>query len=616
MNKIVIPSHNGIPKITMVQKKTLPVRNVIIACVFAGFLLFPFLMSHNPVKSAHNPVSIDTTAALSQYGFYLQEISAKANVDFIHHSPVLDKLFNPILPEISSMGAAVSVCDYDADGWNDFYVTDSRFGFPNCLYHNLRDGTFRDVAQELDIADLNIKGSGVSMGSVWSDFDNDGYEDLFVYKWGKPQLFRNVGGKRFEEVTEKSGLPAWMNANTAIWFDYNSDGYTDLFIGCYFPETVDLWHLKNTRVLTESFEYAQNGGRNYLLENNHDGTFRDVTFSVGLNTTRWTLAAGAVDINRDGYPELVIANDYSIDEFYINDHGKRFIEKSNSAMIGFSPKSGMNVSFVDAENKGNFGIYISNITEDGVLIQGNNFWVPVQSEGKVVYENAARRMGIENGGWSYCGQFGDLNNDGYSDLYLANGYISGKKGTDYWYDYAKVTGGNAAIISDVRNWPAMEGRTHAGYQQNKIWMNQGAAFFTDAANVVAEKESYDSRGVALADLWNRGTLDVIVANQNNRLQIYKNHVKQDNKWLDFELTGTKSNRSAIGAIIDLYYNNQVQSQVVTGGIGFCSQNQRRLHFGTGKEKADSAVITWPGGRKQSMAALPVNSLIKIAEPND
>lgn len=286
-------------------------------------------------------------------------------------------------------------------------------------------------------------------------------------------------------------------------------------------------------------------------------------------------------------------------------------------MIGFAPKSGMNVSFGDVSNNGKFGIYISNITEEGVLLQGNNFWVPENKNGKVIYENLARLFGIESGGWSYCAQFGDLNNDGFLDLYLANGYISGEKGTDYWYDFAKVTGGNAAIISDIKNWPAMNGRSHSGYQQNKIWLSEGSAYFTDVSGLVAEKESYDSRAVAFADLWNRGTLDIIVANQNNKLLIYKNHIVPHHHWIAFHLEGSTSNRSAVNAIVELHWGSKTQTQVVTGGIGFCSQNQRRLHFGLGNHsKVDKAVIIWPGGKKQTIENPESNRLIVIKEKHD
>jgi hypothetical protein len=587
-----------------------------ITVLFVGFLTIPVLLARFSRKSSDTS-AMESETALKKYGFYFREVSKEAGVDFVHHSPRLDPQIDPILPHIASMGASVSVSDFDRDGWNDLYVTNSAFGFKNALYHNQKDGTFADVAERTGVANLNIEGYGVSMGAVWADYDNDGFEDLFVYRWGRPELFKNNEGKSFTNVTEKSGLPSWINANSAIWFDYNADGLVDLFIGGYFREDVDLWHLKTTRILTESFEYSQNGGRNYLFKNTGNGVFSDVTMEAGLTSTRWTLAAGAADLNCDGYPELFIANDYVISEFYINNKGEKFIESGEKALIGLSPKSGMNVSFGDTYNKGQFGIYVSNITEEGILLQGNNFWVPVEEKGKSLYANLAGENGIESGGWSYGAQFGDLNNDGFVDLYVANGYISGEKGTSYWYDYSKVTGGNAAIISDIKNWPAMNGRSQSGYQENKIWLNNGAGRFSNVAKYVAGDESYDSRAVAMADLWNRGVLDVIVSNQNNRLLIYRNNVSSNNHWIAFELEGKESNRSAIGAIVDIYWGTNTQSQVVSGGIGFCSQNQRRVQFGLGHHpKVDKAVIIWPGGKKQTIENPEINQLISIKEKHD
>ena len=585
-----------------------------VAIVFIGILALPVYLEKRVEETRTPEAEIDTLAALGQFGFYLEEVSDLANARFEHQSPRLDPQFDPILPQIASMGASVSVADFDRDGWNDFYVTNSRYGSKNALFHNQRDGHFEEVAESMGLADLNRKGTGVSMGAIWADYDNDGYEDLFVYKWGRPLLFRNENGTGFKDVTENSGLPAWVNANSAIWFDYNSDGYVDLFIGGYFPEDLDLWKLDHTAVLTESFEYSMNGGRNYLLENQGNGSFRDVTAGAGLTSTRWTLAAGAADMNGDGYPELVLANDYGIDEFYFNEQGKRFRESGEESAIGFSPKSGMNVALGDTYNQGHFGIYISNITEEGVLLQGNNFWVPEKGNGKLVYRNLARQHGIESGGWSYGAQFGDLNNDGYQDLYVANGFISGKPGTSYWYDYSKVTGGNRAIISDIRKWPAMEGRSQSGYQQNRIWINTGNGFFYDVAGKVAGKQTFDSRSVALADLWNRGVLDVIVANQNDRLVLYRNHVDPVRHWIAFELVGTGNNLSAIGSIVNLWWDSQVQSQVVSGGIGFSSQNQRRLQFGLGNASGvDSVEVRWPDGTRQVVHQPEINKLHTITE---
>ena len=598
----------------MREKNYTLLLRIIVTAVFAGMLAIPVLLGNLSRKSAEGAHAMAKETALNKFGFYFQEVSRQSGVNFTHHSPKLDPRIDPILPQIASTGASVSVCDFDNDGWNDFYVTNSCFGYKNALYHNQRDGTFIDVAESMGVADLNKEGSGVSMGAVWADYDNDGYEDLLVYKWGKPELFKNEQGKRFTNVTDKSGLPGWINANSAIWFDYNSDGYVDLFIGGYFPEDIDLWHLKSTKILTESFEYSQNGGRNYLFKNTGKGTFIDVTAETGLTSTRWTLAAGAADVNRDGYPDLFIANDYGINEFYFNEKGIKFHENGESTLIGLSPKSGMNVSFGDVYNKGQFGIYVSNITEEGILLQGNNFWVPIGEKGKNLYANLAQQDGIEAGGWSYGAQFGDLNNDGFIDMYVANGYISGKKGTSYWYDYSKVTGGNKAIISDIKNWPAMKGRSQSGFQKNRIWLNDGSGHFNDVSKYVADNESFDSRSVAMADLWNRGVLDVIVANQNNRLLVYKNTVNIENHWIAFELEGTRGNRSAIGAMVELYWDSKSQLQIISGGIGFSSQNQRRIQFGLGKSsKVDKAVISWPDGKQQILQNPEADQLIKIKE---
>ena len=587
---------------------------IIVIIVFIGFLSLPLYFSYLSKQSQLKKKAIASAFSQKQFGFFLEEVSEKSGINFIHQSPKLDPKFDPILPQIASMGASVSICDFDNDGWNDIYVTNSLYGTKNALFHNQKNGTFIDVAEKYGIADINKKGTGVSMGSVWADYDNDGYEDLFIYKWGRCELFKNNKGLEFINVTENSRLPKWINSNSAIWFDYNLDGNIDLFIGGYFPENIDLWNLTSTKVLTESFEYAKNGGRNYLFKNNGDGTFVDVTDNLGLTSTRWTLAAGAIDINNDYYPELIIANDYGIDEFYINEKGKKFVESSNNTMIGFSPKSGMNVSFGDVNNNGKPGIYISNITEDGVLLQGNNFWLPVIENQKILFVNTAKQKGIESGGWCYAAQFGDLNNDGSIDLYVANGFISGKKGTNYWYDYSKVTSGNSAIISDIKNWPAMRGRSQSGYQQNRIWMNEGSGHFYDVSKYVIDDEEYDSRAVALVDLWNRGVLDIVIANQNNKLLVYKNNVDPKNQWIDFKLEGVESNKSAIGAMVKLYWNDKIQTQLITGGMGFSSQNQRRLHFGLGQiSKIDSAVILWPFGREKTIISPEIRKIHRIKE---
>jgi len=590
---------------------------ILLIVLFVALLATPIVIKQlSARRQASTAAKLDANTALTRYGFHFAEVAQASGVNFVHQAPTLDQQLDHIMPQVASMGAAVSVVDFDRDGWADFYVTNSGEGSKNALYRNLGNGSFSDVAPQMGVADVNQAGTGVSMGAVWGDYDNDGYEDLFLYKWGRPELFHNDAGRAFTQVTEKAGLPSWVNANTAIWFDYDSDGRLDLFLGGYYAEDVDLWHLKTTKMMPESFEYARNGGRKYLFHNLGGGSFEEVSGKAGIDTRRWALAATAADLRGTGHPDLFIANDYGISELYFND-GKQFREVGKQTGVGFSPKSGMNATVGDVLNHGRYSIYVSNISEEGVLIQGNNLWVPKEgtSGDSVQYDNLARDMDVEIGGWSFGAQFGDLNNDGSQDLYLVNGYVSADRNKNYWYDFSKIAGGNSTIISDAAHWPAMEGRSLSGYQQKRVWLNDGSGKFVNVAVAVGVADNFDGRSVALVDLWNRGVLDVIVANQKGPLLIYKNAAAPENAWVDFELEGSASNRSAIGAQVKLFWNGQQQVQQVSGGSGFCAQNQRRLHFGLGKNpRVEKAEVRWPSGKTQTIENPTAGQIHKIKEP--
>ncbi len=587
-----------------------------LAVFFVALLAAPAVIKRISAGRDADRSKIDAKTALARHGFYLEEVSHAAGINFVHQSPKLDPKLDAIMPEVASMGASVSIVDFDRDGWPDIYVTNSAIGSKNALYRNMHDGTFKDVAEEMGVADVNQPGTGVSMGAVWGDFDNDGYEDLFLIKWGRPELFHNDRGRGFTRVTEQAGLPPWINANTAIWFDYDGDGLLDLFVGGYYSEDIDLWHLTTTRIMPDSFEYAKNGGRKYLFHNLGNGKFEEVSAKLGIDSRRWALACAAADLRGTGHPDLFISNDYGVSELYFND-GKRFHEAGERTGVGFAPKSGMNTAFGDILNQGRYAVYVSNISEDGILIQGNNLWVPKEGTAGdgIQYQNLARDFGVELGGWSFGAQFGDLNNDGTLDLYLTNGYISLDRHRSYWYDFSKVAGGNSTIIGDAKNWPAFEGRSLSGYQSKKVWLNDGAGKFVDVAQAVGATDVYDGRSVALADLWNRGVLDVVVANQNGPLLLYRNTVAPENHWIEFELEGSTSNRSAIGAEVTLFWNGQQQVQEVSGGSGFAAQNDRRLHFGLGKSpQIQKAVIHWPSGKVQTIDIPAADQLHKIKEP--
>jgi len=580
---------------------------------FAGLLATTAVLGRATPERGRES-SADTGEAKARYGFRLEEVSRKAGIDFVHEAPTLHGSLSHIMPQIASMGAGVSVADFDGDGWSDLYVTNSREGSKNRLYRNRQDGSFEEVAERVGLADLNQTGTGVCMGGIWGDYDNDGYEDLLLYKWGRPELFHNDGGKKFTRVSETAGLPAWCNANSAVWLDYDRDGRLDFLLAGYYPDSLNLWDLKSTRMMPESFEYAKNGGRKYLFRNEGGGRFRDVAAEVGLDSSRWALAVSAADLRGTGYPDIVIANDYGVSEFWANDGGKRFREIGAQTGIGKSPKSGMNVAFGDIMNQGQFSIYITNISETGVLIQGNNLWVPSTPGPDLQYQNMAEAMKVELGGWSFGAQFGDLNNDGFQDLFLTNGYVSASRDKSYWYDFSKIAGGNTAIIGDAKNWPPMEDMSLSGYQQKRVWLNDGGGEFKDVAQMVGVRETYDGRAVVMADFQNRGALDVAIAHQRGPLLLYRNDLQPGQGWIGFELEGTRSNRSAIGAQVRVFWNGQQQVQQVSGASGFCAQNQRRLHFGLGKDpKIEKVVVRWPSGQEQTLPAPESGKLHRIKE---
>ena len=595
----------------------------ILAVLFVLMLATPALIRRfgGATESASADEAMDPR---TRYGFRLTQAAQSAGLDFVHEGPTLDRRLAHIMPQVASMGAAVSVADVDRDGHPDLYVTNSREGSKNRLYRNRGDGTFLDVAGQMGVADVNQPDIGVSMGSVFGDYDNDGFEDLLLYRWGRPDLFHNEAGRRFTRVTDTAGRFTWANINTAVWLDYDRDGRLDLFLGGYYPERLNLWRLADTRIMPESFEYANNGGRKYLYRNLGGGRFEEVSAKVGLVSSRWALAAVAADLRGTGFPDIFIANDYGVSELFINEGG-RFREAGRETGVGYAPKSGMNASVGDVLNQGKLAIYVSNISEEGILLQGNNLWMPVQVRGGLpVYENMARAMGIDLGGWSFGAQFGDLNNDGFLDLYLVNGYVSASRDESYWYDYSKVAGGHEIVIGDAANWPAMGTRSLAGYQPKKVWINDGAGRFVDVAQMIGATDRYDGRSVALADFGGRGALDVVVANQKGPLLLYRNDVEPGRRWIGFDLRGacqndresrTCSNRSAIGAQVEVFWAGRQQIQEVSGGSGFCAQNQRRLHFGLGEQQAvDRVVIRWPSGKTQELTAPEVGRVHRVQEP--
>lgn len=577
-------------------------RRLAVAVVFAATLAAVPLLG----RRADSSTPLGSGAA----GFRLESVAQEIGIAFTHRAPVVDPRLDNIAPHVTALGASVSVADVNDDGWSDLYFTTSRFDHGNALYVNRGDGTFHDVAPAAGVADLNGEGEGVSMGAVWGDYDNDGLEDLLVYKWGYLQLLRNRGELRFEDVTEAAGLRRWMNANGAVWLDYDRDGLLDLYVAGYFRAEIDLWHLSTTRIMQNSFEFASNGGANVLFRNLGDGRFVDVTDSLGVGSTRWTMAVAAADFNDDGWPDLYLANDYGPEELYENGEGRRFT--LSFAGVDTDSKSGMSVSLGDVLNRGRHDVFVTNISERGYLFQGNNLRLNYLEETHRFREIA--RGVVADAGWAWGAQFGDLNNDGWMDLFVANGFISANPDRDYWYAMSKVAGATSAVFEDAASWPPMGSASLSGYERSRVLLNREGQL-RDVAEAVGVTDRYDGRAVALVDLFNRGVLDVVVANQSAPALVYRNTVAPGNHWIAFKLVGTRSNRSAIGTEVVIAFGGRRQRRVVAGGMGFASQNDRRLHFGLGREAhVEEVEIRWPSGEVQRLEAPAVDRLHVVTEP--
>lgn len=557
-----------------------------------------------------------SSADAAHPGFALRDETAAAGIHFVHHRPTFDAKIANVEPHVAALGASVSVTDFDGDGKPDLYFTNSAFGEPNALYRNKGDGTFEDVAATAGLADLNRPGEGVSMGAVWGDVDNDGREDLLVYRYGYLALFRNVDGKHFEDITEKAGLRRWLNSNGAIWLDYDRDGLLDLYVTAYFRSDIDLWHLTTTKIMHNSFEFATNGGKNLLFHNlggtRPGGTrFEDVTDKMGVGSMRWSLAAASADFDGDGWPDIYLANDYGPEELYLNNRGRSFT--LTTAGLESESKSGMSATLGDAFNRGRLDAFITNISERGYLFQNNNLRVNEMAESHR-FRNVAEGA-IADAGWAWGAQFGDLNNDGANELFVANGFISADRGKSYWYAMSKIAGANGRFFEDAATWPAFGNASLSGYEPSRVYINRGVAGWVDVAKNVGATDLYDGRSVALADLWNRGAVDVIVANQNQPAVLYRDYPDSANHWIAFKLVGTRSNRSAIGAEVVLEAGLLKQRRVIDGGSGFASQNDRRLHFGLGShEWVDRVVIYWPSGTQQVISRPPIDQFVTVTEP--
>jgi len=511
-------------------------------------------------------------AAANDPGFRLVNVTAAAGIDFQHNSGAFEAKY---LPE--TLGSGCAFLDYDGDGWLDILLVNG-MDWPGHkkrrsalrLYRNNRNGTFADVTERAGLAGAEMYGMGVAV----ADYDNDGFPDILITAVGQNRLFKNTGKGTFLDVTDKAGLGGRSSFSTsAMWFDFDRDGHLDLFVCNYVkwsPEH-DIYCTVDGKRKSYCTPEAYHGSTCWLFRNRGDGTFEDVTAKSGIfDTTSKSLGVAVVDYDRDGWPDVFVANDTQPNKLYRNLRNGTFEDVAVRAGVAFSEdgkaRAGMGVDVADYDNSGTPGIVVTNFDNEMMALYRNG-------RGGA-YTDVSVKSGIGQPSRNSLGfgcAFCDVNLDGWLDLVAANGHID---------ETARV----------LRN---------VGYAQAPhLFLNDGHGGFRDVAAEAGSDFAAPkvARGIAYGDFDRDGDVDLLITTNHGPAFLYRNDVTNKNRSLRLRLAGTKSNRDAIGAVVRLSTGDGTQSRMVKTGSSYLSQSELTLTFGIGRrDKADRVVIEWPSG---------------------
>jgi enediyne biosynthesis protein E4 len=508
-------------------------------------------------------------------GFRLVDVTNAAGIQFRHNSGAYG---GKLLPE--TLGSGCAFLDYDADGWQDILLING-MDWPQHkrqrttlrLYRNNRDGTFTDVTHRAGL-DVEMYGMGVAVG----DYNNDGFADILVTCVGQNHLFRNTGKGTFTDVTHSSGLDGRLAFSTsALWFDYDRDGLLDLFVCNYVKWSAehDVFCSLDGKHKSYCTPEAYRGETCWLFHNRGDGTFEDVTAKCGIfDTSSKSLGVAMLDYDRDSWPDLLVANDTQPNKLYRNQRNGTFKDVAVEAGIAFSAegkaRAGMGVDAADFDHSGLPGVAITNFDNEMI-----GLYRPAANG---TYNDVAVQAGVGLASQNTLGfgcAFLDANLDGALDLVVANGHID----------------------DTVRNI-----RGNVGYAQPpQIFLNNGQGKFQDIAASIGDAfiQPKVGRGLCYADFDRDGDLDILMTTNNGPAYLYRNDQQTGNHSIRFRLTGTKSNRDAIGAMVRIEHEGSTQERLVKGGSSYLSQSELPVTFGLGKrDKIDRVTIEWPSGKTE------------------
>ena len=501
---------------------------------------------------------------------------------------------------IESMATGCAFFDFDNDGWMDIFIPGGRRleNTPpeagNHLYKNNRDGTFTDVT-----AKAGLLGSGWAQGVCVGDYNNDGFEDLFLTYYGQNKLYRNNGDGTFTDVTAKAGLlyPTTRYSTGCTFVDYNRDGWLDLFVSNYADVDISTLPLPSLERPNCNFEgIPVNCGpsglplpTHLLFKNNGDGTFTDVSKESGVAAMRgsYGLTAAAFDADDDGWPDIFVACDSTPSLLLMNNHDGTFRDEALLRGVALSDSgqemAGMGVGIGDYECDG-----LLDILRTHYMNQATGLY---RNMGKGEFEDVTARAGLlrERRFVSWGAGLLDLDNDGFPDIFLVTGQV-----------YPEL---EPVMPKYPRRGPRIAFR------------NQGDGTFQqiDEASLPALASRHVSRGCAFGDFDNDGDLDIVIMNQNEPPSLLRNDAPAGNHWVKIRLHGTKSNRSALGSRVTVRYGNKVQVQEVMSQSSYVSSNDPRLHFGLGSETSVDIEVRWPLGAVETHRNIAANQLVTLHE---
>ncbi|MCD9184894.1 MAG: CRTAC1 family protein [Pyrinomonadaceae bacterium] len=502
---------------------------------------------------------------------------------------------------IETNGCGVAFFDFDNDGWVDVFVMNGTRleGFQkgqeptNHLYKNNRNGTFTDITEK-----ANLRRTGWASGITVGDYDNDGFEDLFLTYYGQNVLYRNKGNGTFEDVTKQSGFPAsgtrWGSGATFI--DFDRDGKLDLFVANYLkfdvataPEPGKGGNCFWKGIPVNCGPKGLPTDTNLLYRNNGNGTFTDVSEKSGISkvTGRYSMTAIVTDFNNDGWTDIYVACDSTSSTMYRNNKDGTFSDVSLESGTAYNEdgnaQAGMGVTIGDYDNDGFPDIFKTHFADDLPILYKNS--------GKEFFDDASRMAGFDHTRYVQWGTgFADFDNDGWQDILTVTGNV-----------YPEVE-------KFFKEYPHRSPRL--------LYQNLGNGRFKDVSAIAGAgiTEPRSSRGSAYGDFDNDGDIDVLVMNMNEPPLLLQNNLKSENGWLKVKLTGTKSNRSAVGSRVTVKIGEKVQMQELTAQTSYYSYNDPRLHFGLGNEKKiDSIEIRWANGQIETVKNVSANQIVTIKE---